>query len=143
MTCLPLYRKEMRDLPQIHPEVYNEFMNGNFHSSAQARLADADLTLEQIYHKEGKTTFLQGVTQKNAARKSIPRQRAWVLKCRVITSREKQAREDLALVETMTEKINEKFVNPFRSTNKTDVFNIVTGEKAISTDMAKVKVFGQ
>ena len=48
----------------------------------------------------------------------------------------RQAREDLALVETMTEKINEKFVNPFRSTNKTDLLNIVTGAKAISTDLA-------
>ena len=51
----------------------------------------------------------------------------------------KQAREDLALVETMTEKINEKFVNPFRSTNKTDLLNIVTGEKAISTDLVNAK----
>ena len=39
----------------------------------------------------------------------------------------------------MTEKINEKFVNPFRSTNKTDLLNIVTGEKAISTDLVNAK----
>ena len=54
----------------------------------------------------------------------------------------KQAREDLALVETMTEKINEKFFNPFRSTNKTDLLNIVTGEKAISTDLVNAKSKG-
>ena len=30
MACLPLYRKEIRDLPQTHPEVYNEVINGNF-----------------------------------------------------------------------------------------------------------------
>ena len=30
MACLPLYRKEMQNLPQTHPEVYNEFINGNF-----------------------------------------------------------------------------------------------------------------
>ena len=35
----------------------------------------------------------------------------------------KQARENLALVETMAEKINEKFANLLRSTNKTDLFN--------------------
>ena len=29
MACLPLYRKEMRDLPQTHPEVYNEFIKAN------------------------------------------------------------------------------------------------------------------
>ena len=51
----------------------------------------------------------------------------------------KQAREDLALVETMTDKINEKFVNPFRSTNKTDLLNIIIGEKAISTDLVNAK----
>ena len=30
LACLPLYRKEMRDLPQTHQEVYNEFINDNF-----------------------------------------------------------------------------------------------------------------
>ena len=39
----------------------------------------------------------------------------------------KQARGHLALVETMKEKIYEKFVNPFRSTNKADLLIIVTG----------------
>ena len=42
----------------------------------------------------------------------------------------RQAREDLALVETMTEKINEKFVN---------LLNIVTGETAIFTDLVNAK----
>ena len=61
MTCLPLYRKEMRDLPQTHPELYNEFINGNFTIRLKQGKADdvwSDLALEQIYHKEGKTTFL-------------------------------------------------------------------------------------
>ena len=48
----------------------------------------------------------------------------------------------MALVETMTEKINEKFSNPFRSTNKTDLLNIVTGQKAISTDLVNAKSKG-
>ena len=48
----------------------------------------------------------------------------------------------MALVETMTEKTNEKFVNPFRSTNKTDLLNIVTGEKAISTDLVNARSEG-
>ena len=42
----------------------------------------------------------------------------------------------------MTEKINEKFVNPFRSTKKTDLLNIVTGKKAISTDLVNAKSKG-
>ena len=61
MACLPLYDKEMRDLPQTHPEVHNEFMNGNF--TIQLKQGKADgvwsyLVLEQIYNKEGKTSFL-------------------------------------------------------------------------------------
>ena len=47
-----------------------------------------------------------------------------------------------ALAETMTEKINEKLVNPLRSTNKADLRNIVTGEKAISTDLVNAKSRG-
>ena len=55
----------------------------------------------------------------------------------------KQAREDLVLVETMAEKIKEKFVNPFRSTNKIDLLNIVTGEKTIiSTALVNAKSEG-
>ena len=46
----------------------------------------------------------------------------------------RKARENLALVETVKENINEKFVNPFRSINKTDLLNIITGEKEISTN---------
>ena len=61
MACLPLYRKEMKDLPQTHPEVYNQFINGNFTIRLKQGKADgvwSDLALEQIYHIEGKTTFL-------------------------------------------------------------------------------------
>ena len=89
MACLPLYRKEMRDLPQTHPEVHNEVIDGNFTIQLKQGKANdvwSDPASEQIYHKEGKTTFLKGVTQNNAARKSIPRQQAWVLKCRVISA---------------------------------------------------------
>ena len=51
----------MRDLPQTHPEVHNEFINGNFTIRLKQGKADgvwSDLALEQIYHKEGKTPFL-------------------------------------------------------------------------------------
>ena len=30
VVCLPLYRKKLKDLPQTHPGVHNEFINGNF-----------------------------------------------------------------------------------------------------------------
>ena len=71
MACLPLYLKEMRDLPQTHCEVYDEFINGNFtyqHKQGKANGVWSDLVLEQTYNKQGKTTFLKRVTQNNAAR---------------------------------------------------------------------------
>ena len=67
MACLPLYHKEMRDLPQIHPKVYNEFINGNFtiqHKQGKANEIWSDLALEKLTIK-GAKTFLKGVTQKN------------------------------------------------------------------------------
>ena len=85
----------MRDLPQTHPEVYIEFING---------------------------------TQNNESKKQTREV--------IMTSQKSRA---LGLVETMTEKIYEKFVNPFRSINKTDLLNIVTGEKEISTDLVNAK----
>ena len=56
----------MRDLPQKHSEVYNEFINGNYtirHKQSKANGVWSDLALEQIYNKQGKTTFLKGVIQ--------------------------------------------------------------------------------
>ena len=50
MAYLPLYLKETRDLPQTHPEVYNEFINGNFtirHKQGKANGVWSDLALEQ------------------------------------------------------------------------------------------------
>ena len=60
----------MRDLHQTHPKVYNEFINGNFtiwHKQGKANGVWIDLALEPTYNKEGKTTFLNGVIQNNAA----------------------------------------------------------------------------
>ena len=47
----------MRDLPQTHSEVYNEFINGNFTIQVKQGKANgvrSDFALEQIYHKENK-----------------------------------------------------------------------------------------
>ena len=57
MACLPLYRNKM---PQTHPEVYNEFINGNFtirHKQDKANDIWSDLALEQTYNKKGKKLF--------------------------------------------------------------------------------------
>ena len=60
MACLTLYLKEMRDLPQTHPEVYNEFINGHFtirHKQDRANGVWSDLAFLQTCNKEGKQLF--------------------------------------------------------------------------------------
>ena len=98
-------------------------------SDALRAFRENDLALEQTYNKQGKTTFLKGVTQNNAAREKCTKTAPFLtsvsgcvkdmasvgpeMSCHHEES-ERQTREDLALVEAMKENINEKFVNPFR-----------------------------
>ena len=71
LACLALYLKEMRDLPQTHPEVYNEFINGNHtirHKQNKANGVWNDLALEQIYNKEDENNFSQRINTNSVAR---------------------------------------------------------------------------
>ena len=73
MACLLLHRKEKRDLPQTHLEVYNKFINGNFTIRLKQGRADgvwSGTASEQIYHKEGKNNFsLRSSTEKRSKKK--------------------------------------------------------------------------
>ena len=62
MSCLPLYLKEMRDLEEKHPAVYNNFITGRFTGIW------TDMALEQTYNKEGKTSLVKGISQNPGAR---------------------------------------------------------------------------
>ena len=46
-----------------------------------------------------------------------------------------QAREEQKLVETIRKVVTEKMVNPFTTTNHSDLLNIASGEKAPSNDL--------
>ena len=48
----------------------------------------------------------------------------------------------MILVENIKETINRKYIHPFKCPNKTDLLNIVTGEKALSTDLVNAKSKG-
>ena len=55
MAFLALYLNEMRDLPQTHPAVYNEFINGNFsirHKQGKANGVWSDLALQNNVARE-------------------------------------------------------------------------------------------
>lgn len=79
MVCLPLYLKDMRALPDKHPYVYENFMEG--HLTVHRRQGKfngvwTDMALEQTYNNEGKTSLFKRITLVPAARekyiKTVP-----------------------------------------------------------------------
>ena len=79
MSCLPLYLKEMRDLEEKHPAIYNDFNRGRFavhRTEGRFNGIWTDMALEHPYNKEGKTSFVKGISQNPGARdkyiKSVP-----------------------------------------------------------------------
>ena len=79
MSCLPLYLKEMGDLEEKHPAIYNDFIRGRFavhRTEGRFNGIWTDMALEHTYNKEGKTSFVKGISQNPGARdkyiKSVP-----------------------------------------------------------------------
>ena len=71
MSCIPLYLRDMKDLPEMHPDVYENFMLGWFtvrQSKADFNGVWSDMALEQTYNKEGKTSLFKEISQAPAAR---------------------------------------------------------------------------
>ena len=78
-SCLPMYLRDVRELPNKHPDVHHLFMQDNFtvhRSSGSFNGIWTDLALEQTFNREGKTTLLRGISQKKTAKekyiKSVP-----------------------------------------------------------------------
>ena len=161
MSCLPLYLKDMSELPEKHPDVFQKFEEGKFTVRQVAGPFNGvwtDLALEQTYNREGKTSLLKGISQSDEARnkyiKTVPVMtkvsesvRAMVHMDTPISKHHgesvRQSKEDLHVVSKMQDSITRSMIDPFSSdTNKTDLVNIVTGEKAPSTDLIKVKEKG-
>ena len=71
MSCLPLYLKEMKELPEKHSDVFQEFEEGKFtvhQIPGPFNGVWTDLALEQTYNREGKTSLLKGISQCSEAR---------------------------------------------------------------------------
>ena len=137
MSCLPLYLKEMRDLEEKHPTVYNNFIRGliNVHrTEGRFKGVWTDMVLDQTYNKEGKTSLVKGISQNPGARekyiKSAPFLSHVSESVKAMAQLENkrtsshhhgascsQAREEQTLVETIRKVVTEKMVNPFTTTN--------------------------
>ena len=162
MSCLPLYLREMRDLEEKHPAVYNNFIRGRFtvhRTEGRFNGVWTDMALEQTYNKEGKTSLVKGISQNPGARekyiKSAPFLSHVSESVKAMAQLENkrtsslhhgascsQAREEQRLVETIRKVVTEKMVNPFTTTNHSDLLNIASGEKARSNDLIAARELG-
>lgn len=158
ISCLPLYLKEMRDLEEKHPAVYNNFIRGHFtvhRTEGRFNGVWIDIVLEQTYNKEGKTSLVKGISQNPGAREKYIKSAPFLFH---VSESEKamaqlenkrtsshhhgvscsQAREEQTLVETIRKVVTGKMVNPFTTTNHSDLLNIASGEKAPSNDLIRL-----
>lgn len=161
MSCLPLYLKEMKELPSKHHEVYTNFMRGHFtvhRTKGKFNGTWTDMALEQTYNKEGKTSLLKGISLNPAAREKYIKAAPFLttisegikdmVQIRHTTTSHhhgqstKQILEEQVLVEKIRKIITENMINPFTSTNLDDLINISTGQKAQSTEVINARQIG-
>lgn len=160
-SCIPIYLKDMANLEQKHPATYEQFVKGNFtvrQKQGGFNGVWTDLALEKTYNKEGKTTLLKGVTLNSATREKYIKAAPVMTKvsqavkdmanitsdigCGHHGNSAKQVKEDARLVDQLNHLLNEAFINPFKSANKNDLFNICTGAKALHTDLIEAREKG-
>lgn len=70
-VCLPLYLKDMEELPQKHPEIYANFMKGSFkvrRMEGKFNGVWTAMALEQTYNSAGKNSLFKGISQAPASR---------------------------------------------------------------------------
>lgn len=160
MVCLPLYLKDMEELPQKHPETHANFMKGHFTVHCVGGKFNGvwtDMALEQTYNSEGKTSLFKGISQAPASREKYVKAAPFMtkvsesIKAMAEMGQSKsahhgdshsQAMQDIKLVEKVRNVITEKMINPFSCTNQTDLINVATGQKCPSTTLIEAKELG-
>ena len=147
----------MSKLPETHADVHQEFEEGKFNVRQLPGAFNgvwSDLALEQTYNKEGKSSLFKGISQSNEARnkyaQTVPLMRKVSESVKAMAHLNSegsmhhgetviQIKEDYKRVCKIQDVISSNFVDPFQSEiNKSDLVNIVTGEKSTSTDLIKV-----
>ena len=160
MVCLPLYLKDMEELPQKHPETHESFMKGHFtvhRVGGKFNGVWTDMALEQTYNSEGKTSLFKGISQAPASREKYVKAAPFMTKVSESikamaemgqsnsahhSDSHSQAMKDVKLVEKVRNVITEKMINPFSCTNQTDLINVATGQKCSSTTLIEAKEMG-
>jgi hypothetical protein len=160
MSCLPLYLKDMKELPEKHPVVYENFISGHFTVHRRAGRFNGtwtDMALEQTYNKEGKSSLFKKISQNPGAREKYIKTTPFLTK--ISQSIKDMAQlgersihhhwesqntvvEDHNLVESVRKMIKEKIVNPFTTTNHDDLINIASGEEANSSEVIHAHKLG-
>lgn len=160
MVCLPLYLKDMEELPQKHPEIHANFIKGHFtvhRVGGKFNGVWTDMALEQTYNSEGKTSLFKGISQAPASREKYVKAAPFMTKVSESikamadmgqsnsahhSDTHNQAMKDIKLVEKVRNVITEKMINPFYCTNQTELINIATGQKCSSTTLIEAKELG-
>ena len=159
-ACLPLYLQDMKLMSEEHPEVYEQFMQGNFTIHRAAGSFNGvwtDLSLEQSYNRDGKTALLKGNTQNNDAREKYIKSVPFLTKVsQSVTSManiglhksvhhgesKQQVSRDGILVDRARAVITNTMINPFTMSNTDDLINISTGEKSTSIEVLQARPNG-
>ena len=117
------------------------------------------MALEQMYNKEGKTSLVKVISQNPGAREKYIKSAPFLshvsesvkamaqLENKHTSSHNRgascsQAREEQTLEETIRKVVTETIVNPFTTTNHSDLLNIASGEKAPSNDLMDARELG-
>jgi len=160
VSCLPHYINEMKNLPDTAPEVYQQFLDGNFcvrQTSGNFNAVWTDMALEKTYNRDAKTVLFHGITQKQATMdkylKALPMLTAISeeTKKMVHMSDAKDrnesplcsAKNDIDAIRRLKNVIENDMMHPFMCKNSKELLNISTGEKATSLELIHAKTKGQ
>ena len=139
--------------------MYEQFQKGNItvrQREGRFNGVWSDVALQQTYNK-GKISLFKGISQNMRAQTKYIRAMPVLSKvsCAIkemahMSSNHgghhgesrQQTECDVKLVERIKKVIEEKMINPFKTTNQTDLLNISTGAKADSTELIYVREKG-
>lgn len=153
-SCVPIYLKEMEELPNKYPRVYEAFLKGNFtvhHIAGFHNGVWTDMAIEQSYNKEGKTTLFKGIVQNQRTRdkyiKTVP-YLASVSQCakkmaNMLSTCKTKKKDDNESCKNVLEEIELRAMNPFSMDDKDSLVNIVTGRVLPEQTLLQARELGE
>ncbi|GFR60757.1 hypothetical protein ElyMa_005414400 [Elysia marginata] len=155
-SCVPIYLKDMEELPDRYPGLYAAFLKGNFtvhHTSGFHNGVWTDMAIEQSYNKEGKTTLFKGIIQSARTRdkymyiKTVPYMSS-VSHCaksmaNMLSKCERKKRDDSQSSKNVLEEIELRNMNPFTMDDMESLVNIVTGTTLPEQTVLQARELGE